>query len=223
MRQFAVIGLGRFGYKVAATLAEKGADVLAVDENEEIIQKISDEVARAVVANSTDEDALRACAVQEVDVVVVGIGQSIESNVLTTALVKKLGVPEIVSRASSELHGQILDLVGATRVVFPEHDAAIRVANSIRLESIFDRIELPGGVTIAEIDPPASFIGKTLMELQLRTRYGINVIVVKQSADKEEEAKEIQMMPRPDYEIEKGDTLLVVGETESIESVHEYE
>ncbi|MEW6357639.1 MAG: TrkA family potassium uptake protein [Planctomycetota bacterium] len=221
MRQFAVIGLGRFGYKVAETLAEKGADVLAIDENEEVVQKISDTVTRAVAADSMDEDALRGCGVAEVDVAVVGIGQSIEANVLTTALLKKIGVKEIVSRAFSELHGQILELVGATRIVFPEHDAAIRVANSIRRESIFDSIELPGGVTIAEIDPPPSFIGKTLMDLQLRTRYGINVIVVKQSAAKAEDAKDIKMMPRPDYRITEGDTLMVVGESESIESLHE--
>jgi len=223
MRQFAVIGLGRFGTKVAETLADKGAEVLAIDENEDLIQRISDTVTRAVVANGTDEAALRACGVQEVDVGVVGVGESIETSVLTTALLKKLEIPLIVARASSELHGQILEVVGATRVVFPEQDAAVRIANSILLPSVYDRIELPGGVTVAEIKPPKEFVGKTLMELQLRTRYGINVIVVKKPVGGDEGAskeKEIRLMPKPDHSISEGDTLVVVGETAAIEALH---
>lgn len=220
MRQFAVIGLGRFGYKVAESLAEKGAEVLAIDDDAEVIQRISDSVTRALELDCTDEDALRASGVQEVDVAVVGIGESIEASVLTTALLKKLGIPLIVARASSELHGQILEVVGANRVVYPEHDAAIRVAHGVLLPSVFDRIELPGGVSVAEIRPPKEFVGKTLTELELRQRYGLNVIVVKQTAKEDGVEEEVRMMPTPDYRIAEGDIMVVVGDTSAIEALY---
>ena len=140
MRQFAVIGLGRFGCKVAETLAQKGASVIAVDTIQENVEKVSDFVTKAVRIDSTDEKALLACGIKDVDVAVVAMGEDIESSVLTTALLKNLDVAEIVARACSTLHAQILRLVGATRVVFPEEYMGFRVANSILSPGVLEYI-----------------------------------------------------------------------------------
>lgn len=223
MRQFAVIGLGRFGRKVAETLAKKGVPVIAIDSKPELVGKVSDFVTKAVQIDSTDEEALIASGVKDVDVAVVSMGEDVESSVLTTALLKNLNIKEIVARASTPLHAQILKMVGATRIVFPEEDMGIRVANSILSPGVLEYIELGADYTLAEIEAKSESIGCTINELNLRTKYGINVLIVKRKVfevgEKTEETleKEVKVLPTSDYKIQERDVLVVVGNSKDIE------
>lgn len=224
MRQFAVIGLGRFGRKVAETLAKKGAPVIAIDSKPELVGKVSDLVTKAVQIDSTDAEALIASGVKDVDVAVVSMGEDVESSILTTAILKNLNIKEIVARASTPLHAQILKLVGATRIVFPEEDIGIRVAHSILSPGVLEYIELGAEYTLAEIEPKSESVGRTMNEMNLKTKYGINVLIVKRKVSemsaKPEEIieKEVNVLPSPDYTIQEGDVLVVVGNSKDIEA-----
>jgi trk system potassium uptake protein TrkA len=223
MRQFAVIGLGRFGFKVAEILTKKGAQVVAIDRNHTLVEKVRDMVTEAVQLDCTDEEALRESGVQDVDVAVVSIGEDVESSILTTTLLKNFGIQEIVSRASSRLHAQILKEVGATRVVFPEEDMGLRVANSILEPGVLEYIELGADYNLAEIEVKGDFIGKTFKELNIKSRYSVNVIMimkkVKQKSDNEGQffEKEMKELPAPDYVLGEKDILVVVGDSKDIE------
>lgn len=228
MRQFVVIGLGRFGRKVAETLAKKGAPVIAIDCKPELVGNVSNFVIKAVQIDSTDEDALVASGVKDVDVAVVGMGEDVESSILTTALLKNLNIKEIVARASTPLHAQILKMVGATRVVFPEEDMGIRVANSILSPGVLEYIELGADYTLAEIEAKSESIDRTIDELDLRAKYGVNVLIVKrkvfEAGEKLEETmkKEMKVLPTSDYKIQEGDVLVVVGNSKDIESFEKH-
>jgi trk system potassium uptake protein TrkA len=211
--RFAVIGLGRLGSHLAQYLSSRGAEVIAIDKDMRTVEAIKDQVAFAVKLDSVDEEALRSQGIDKVDVVIVTIGEDFESNVLTVALLKKLGVKEVIARASSEIQRQILKLVGADRVIFPEADTAERLAQSLISPSILDYIPLTDGKSIAQVNAPRSFHGKTIAELKIRTRYGVSIIAVKRPSDEEEVAE----LPSPDYVIKKGDILVVVGANEDIE------
>ncbi|HHT9160004.1 MAG: hypothetical protein A3G70_09260 [Planctomycetes bacterium RIFCSPLOWO2_12_FULL_39_13] len=228
MRQFAVIGLGRFGSKVAETLAKKGVHVIAIDSDPELVGRVSDVVTKAVQIDSTDEESLAASGVKDVDVAVVAMGEDVESSILTTALLKNLNIKEIVARACTKLHAQILKMVGATRVVFPEEDMGIRVANSILSPGVLEYIELGADYTLAEIEAKSESIGHTINELDLKTRYGINVLIVKRKVievgEKAGEAteKEVKVLPTSDYKIQRGDILVVVGNSKDVESFEKH-
>ena len=228
MRQFAVIGLGRFGRKVAETLAKKGAHVIAIDSNQELVARASDVVTKAIQMDSTDEKALVAVGIKDVDVAVVSMGEDIESSVLTTALLRNLDVKEIVARACTSLHAQILKMVGASRVVFPEEDMGIRVANSILSPGVLEYIELGADYTLAEIEAKSDSIGRTINELDLKTKYGVNVLIVKrkviEAGEKADESreKEVKVLPTSNYKIQEGDVLVVVGNSKDIESFEKH-
>ncbi|MFQ5964608.1 MAG: potassium channel family protein [Candidatus Scalinduaceae bacterium] len=228
MRQFAVIGLGRFGFKVAEILAGKGAQVIAVDKNNALVEKVRDIVTEAVQLDSTDEEALRESGVESVDVAVVSIGRSAESNILTTAILKNFGIKEIVARASTKLQAQILREVGATRVVFPEEDMGLRVANSVLAPGVLEYIELGADYNLAEIEVKGDFTGKSIKELDIKSKYGVNVIMImkriQQETDKEEEflEKEIKELPAPDYVLKEKDIMVVVGDSKDIEVLEKH-
>ncbi|MBO1224373.1 MAG: TrkA family potassium uptake protein [Candidatus Scalindua sediminis] len=228
MRQFAVIGLGRFGFKVAEILAEKGAQVIAIDKDHALVEKARDIVTEAVQLDSTDEEALRESGVEGVDVAVVSIGEGVESSILTTAILKSFGIKEIVARASTKLQAKILKEVGATRVVFPEEDMGLRVANSILAPGVLEYIELGAHYNLAEIEVKGEFTGKSIKELDIKSKYGINVIMImkriKQEAGKEGELveKEIKELPTPDYVLREKDILVVVGDSKDIEVLEKH-
>jgi len=223
MRQFVVIGLGRFGFSVAKTLSEKGHQVLGIDVDEDRVQDLSEIATQAVCADATDEKALKAIGMENIDVAIVGMGDNIEASILTTLVLKELGIKDIVAKAVSEDHRKVLQKVGATKVVAPEKDMGIRVANSLISPTVIEHIELSEDSSIAELIPPAEYINKGLRDIDIRKRYGLNIIAIKKKmkiVTKDGEVKEeqkINVAPEPDDTIRKEDILIVVGTNEHIE------
>jgi trk system potassium uptake protein TrkA len=226
MKRFVVIGLGRFGSSVAKTLVEKKQQVIAIDKNEEFVHDIMDSVTKAVCLDATDEKAVRSVGLENVDVAICGIGTDIESSILITLLLKDLNIPEIVCKAVSAQHKKVLEKIGATRVVLPEKDMGTRLADSLisKSDEVLDHIGLSGNSSIIEIKIPDEFAGKSLRDLAIRARYGVNVIAIKKETAEAEEGKEVKpeeinVTPQADDVIVKGDVLVVFGANEKIEDL----
>ena len=212
MKQFAVIGCGRFGSSVARTLYGLGYDVLAIDENEDVIQNISDSVTHAVQADATDEASIKSLGIRNFDVAVITIGSDIQSSILITLIVKELGVKYVVAKAQNELHAKVLYKIGADRVVFPERDMGVRVAHNLVSSNILDYIELAPDYSIVEISALKDWEGKSLSELNMRVRYGINVMAIKHGA-------EINISPNALDTIRKDDVLVVIGHNDDVQKL----
>jgi trk system potassium uptake protein TrkA len=204
MKQFLVIGLGRFGLSLARALAEKGYEVLGLDSREDLVQLASEYLTHAVQVDATDEKALLSLGIKNFDVAVIAIGQDIEASILCTLILKEVGIPYIVAKAQNHLHGRVLEKTGADRVVFPERDMGIRVANNLISSNLLDYIELSPDFSILEITAPEFAVGKTLAQLKLPNRFGINIIAIKSEA-------EINITPGAADIINQGDVLVVVG------------
>jgi trk system potassium uptake protein TrkA len=203
-KQFAVIGMGRFGSSVAKTLYELGFEVLAVDSSEQRIQEISSMVTHAVTADCTEVEALRALGIGNFDVVVVAIGQDIQASILTTLTLKELGVSKLIVKAQNELHGRVVDKIGADKVIFPERDMGQRVAHHLISPDILDYIELSKDHSIIEMKAAKSQVGKNLRQLDIRAKYGCNVMAIKRG-DK------MNIAPNANDSLREGDVLVVVG------------
>lgn len=212
--KFCVIGLGRFGNQLAITLAEKGMEVLAIDRDESIIATIRDKVTQAVCMNVENEASLQAVGIEDMDTVIVAMGEDFSQSILITALLKKhLNVPKVIARAVNKIHENILMLVGADRVVFPERDLGIRLVNTLSF-ALVEFVQVSEKFAIAEIKPPKSFIGKTIAELQLRKTWQVTCIGIKK------EAAEITLIS-PEYVVVEGDKLLLAGTNESLADMAE--
>jgi trk system potassium uptake protein TrkA len=216
MRQFAVIGLGRFGLSVAKTLTEQGCQVLAIDKDEELVQDASEFVTEAVQVDATDEKSLKAVGIKNVDVAVVGIGTNLEASILTTLTLKEMGVQEIVARAVTEEHGKVLEKVGATKVVFLERDMGMRVANSLVSPSIIEHIYLSPEYSIMETLAPQIFIGQSIGNLDIRAKHGLTIIGVRKKDQPNNKVCELNIAPRADYVITQGDVLILLGSNENL-------
>ncbi|HKL74494.1 MAG TPA: TrkA family potassium uptake protein [Halanaerobiales bacterium] len=214
MKQFVVVGLGRFGSSLAETLAEKDFDVLAIDIDEEIVQNMSNIVTHAVEADATDEEALKTLGVRNFDVAVVSIGDDIHSNILATLILKELGVPYVVVKAQNKLHGKILKKVGADRVVYPERDMGTRIAHNLISSNVLDYIEFAKDYSIVEIIATPNMVGNSLADLELRTRFGVNVMAIKRG-------KELNVTPGANDRILEGDVLVVMGKNKDLDAVKE--
>ncbi|MDO8603419.1 MAG: TrkA family potassium uptake protein [Candidatus Omnitrophota bacterium] len=217
MRQFAVIGLGRFGLSVAKTLTEQGCQVLAIDKDEELVQDASEFVTEAVQVDSTDEKSLKAVGIKNVDIVVVGIGTNLEASILTTLTLKEMGVQEIVARAVTEEHGKVLEKVGATKVVFLERDMGIRVANSLTSPSIIEHIYLSPEYSIMEAVTPQIFVSQSIGSLDIRAKYGLTIIGIRKKEQADVKVCELNISPKADYMIRQGDVLILLGSNENLE------
>lgn len=215
-KQFAIIGLGRFGTSVALTLSKAGYEVLAIDANEERVQKFSDEVTHVVQANTTDEASLKALGIRNFDTVVVAIGEDIQANVLTTLLLKEIGVPNIVAKARNELHGKMLEKIGADKVIYPERDMGIRVAHSLVSANVLDYIELSPNLSLVEVAAPETLRGRSLAQANLRALYGVNVVAIKRG-------EQIIVPPQPGEMITDQDILIVVGTNDGVQKLEEME
>lgn len=208
-KQFVVIGLGRFGASVAKTLYGLGNDVLAIDMDEDLVQEISDNVTHAVQVDATDENALRSLGIRNFDVAVVTIGANIQASVMVTLLVKELGVKYIIAKGNSDLHAKVLYKIGADKVVLPEKDMGVRVAHNLVSDSILDYIELSQDYSIMEISTLSEWQGKKLNELDLRKKYGINVVAIKKE-------QSVNISPLADETIEKGDIVVAIGAADEL-------
>jgi len=223
MKQFAVIGLGSFGRKVALTLSKKGAEVIAIDKDKEKIEDIKDRVVTAVSLNSTSIDELKSIAIGDVDTVVVALGEQQEAAILTTVLLKKLGVNEVIARAMNDLYAQILKMVGADKVVLIEEQMGEQLAKALVAPQIVENIPLASGHLLAEIKPKREFIGKKLKALHLRSIYGVNVVAIQKKLEEINDEGEVVTrikvndLPGPDDKISEDETLLIVGSEEEID------
>ncbi|MFZ5755209.1 MAG: potassium channel family protein, partial [Bacillota bacterium] len=178
-KQFAVIGLGRFGTSVAKTLSALGHDVLAIDSSESAVQAVVHDVTHAVQADARDEETLKALGIRNFDVAVVAIGHELEANILITVMLKEMGVKYVVAKAQTALHGKVLERIGADKIIYPEKDMGIRLAHNLVTSNVMDFIELSPGYSIVEIIAPFAYTNKTLGELNLRARFGISVMAIK--------------------------------------------
>lgn len=213
---FAVIGLGRFGTSVALTLQSLGHEVLAIDSDEEQVQKMSDQVTHVVQADTTDENSLNALGLRNFDAVVVAIGEDVQANVATTLLLKEMGIPFIIAKAKNALHGKMLGKIGADRVVYPERDMGQRVAHNLVSSNLLDYIELSPNLSLVEVTSPEKFVGKTLKQSDMRALYGVNLVAIKR-------CDRVLITPQPDEMILKGDILILIGATEGLHQLESLE
>jgi len=215
MRRFAIIGLGRFGKKLAIALAMSGAEVIAIDKDREEIELIRDQVSHAVRLDGTDEEAMKAQGVDKADVAIIGMGQeSFEAAILTVVNLRQMGVKEIFARAQSLIAGEVFSKVGATEVIYPEIESAQRWAYKLIAPQIGEKIDFAPGYSLARIKAPASFDGKTVMDLQLRQKYNVNLVLIKRgegSKAKKSEKGSIINVPMPSTIVYKDDILMVAG------------
>ncbi|NJK41024.1 MAG: TrkA family potassium uptake protein [Acaryochloridaceae cyanobacterium SU_2_1] len=210
-QQFAVIGLGRFGRAVCLTLHQAGHEVLATDINEKRVAEVSNNnwAAHVMQLDSTDPMALKAAGILEFDTVIIAIGNYLQESIITTLNVKEGGVGKVVAKASSEIHGKLLTRVGADQVVYPEYEAGCTLARSLTKPSILDRFELDPQHSIVEIVVPEDFNLKSIGELELRSRYGLNVLAICHE-------QQFHINPNPNFKLHKGAVMVVIGETEAI-------
>ncbi len=217
MKRFAVIGLGRFGKKLAIALAMSEAEVIAIDKDRAIIDSIRDQVSHAVRLDSTDEEALKAQGVDKVDVAIIGMGEggsAFESSVLTVVNLKQLGIQQIYARAQSLTAGQVLSSVGATEVIYPETESAQRWAYKLIAPQISEKIDFAPGYSLASVKAPASFDNRTVADLELRKKYNVNLVAIKRGEsekDKKSGKAGIINVPLPNTVIYEGDILMVAG------------
>lgn len=206
---YAVIGLGRFGLSLANKLFESGKEVLGIDVNEERVEDSQPYVTHAVIADSTDGEALKSVGIRNIDTVIVAIGNDIQASILSVVLLKELGVKKVIAKAINELHGKVLKKVGADWVVFPDRDMGIRVAHQLLSPNVLNFIELSKDYSVEEVRIPDRMEGKTLRELDLRAEFNISVIAIRHD-------DEINILPSPDRKIDKGDVLVVIGENRDL-------
>lgn len=213
-KQFAVIGLGRFGRAVCASLHRMGYEVLGIDSDEKrVAQILTDQLAaHAVQLDSTEVAALKEAGVFEFDTVIVAIGNYVEESVITTMNLKEAGVPHVVAKASSEIHEKLLRKVGADHVIFPEHEMGCALARSLTKPSILDRFELDPDNSIVEVIVPDDFDGKTISDLRLRSRFGLNLLAVSYNG-------KFEINPEPNRRLRKGEAMVVIGSNKGIDQL----
>lgn len=209
-KQYAVLGLGSFGESVALTLTNMGCDVLVMDDSYEKIQEIADQVSYAMKADVADPDALQALGSRNLDGVVVAVSENLEAGIMATMLCKEMGIPLVVAKAKNRLQGTILQRVGADRIVYPEIEMGSRVAKSLISREFMDWIELSNDYSMVEIAVPDQWVGRSLMELSVRERLGINVVGVISEG-------KIDVTPDPQMPLPAGGILIVIGTNEVLE------
>ena len=220
MKRVGIIGAGRFGLSLAEALAETGIEVLLIDRNNALVQAAIKKVTWAVQCDATSANALESAGISECDTVVVAIGSNVEASMLVTANCKELGIKTVISKATSEIHGKILDKLGADHVVYPDRESAHRLARNITEHNAYDLLELSEGLSLAEIDVPEACVGKTLAEADLRKKSGVTVLCIRRP-DPKNNRKPLQIIiPNPNNDaFEAGDKLIVFGTTSGIDAL----
>jgi trk system potassium uptake protein TrkA len=211
-KQFAVIGLGRFGTSVARTLWKLGQEVLAIDMDEERLRYVSPEVTHTLMADTTDMNVLKSIGIANFDVVIVAIGEmNIQATIITTLLLKELGVPCVVTKALNKMEGRVLEKVGADRVVYPEREMGKRVAHNLVYPNLVDYIELPQGFRISEMIALKEIFGKSVKMLNFRSRYNVNLLLLKRASG------EVLFTPGPDDIVQEGDLMVLAGQKDALD------
>jgi trk system potassium uptake protein TrkA len=200
---------------MALTLTELGHDVIGVDADESRVQRLAEMITHALQIDATDDKALRAAGIQDVDVAVVSIGENIESSLLVVMQLGELGVQTVVAKAVTPLHGRILEKLGVSRVIFPEREMAIRIAHSLVMPNVIDYIELSRDFSIVEVPAPEAFVGRTLKQLELRPRLGLTLIAIKRQP-LGSGTTVTNIAPAADETIRTGDVLALLGSNERL-------
>lgn len=213
-QSYGIVGLGRFGTALATELAKAGADLLVIDHNEEKVRELREYTDNAIVVKSLDKKSLEETGIQNCDVAVVCIGEHMESSILTTLNLVDLGIPKVISKATSIEHGEILRRLGA-EVVYPERDMAVRLAKRLEISRLLDFIQLSEKVNITKFLAPDKFVGQTVQEVNLRARFGMNIIAIVNGPDVIETVS-------PDYVFRAGDAMIVSGSQENVLRLSEY-
>ncbi|HEY31802.1 MAG TPA: TrkA family potassium uptake protein [Dehalococcoidia bacterium] len=213
-KQIAVIGLGRFGVSVASTLCALGNDVLVIDRSESKIQNISQDVTHAVQADATNETVLKELGLSNFEMAIVAIGTDIKSSVLSTILLKKLGIPHVIARANDDLHGSILERIGADIVTYPEREMGIKIAQGVTLAEVSDYMSVVAGYGVAKLAAPPYLVGEKLSDLGFgyKERWEVAVFLIQRG-------DEVIVTPTPGQKIEAGDILVLAGSNEKLEKL----
>jgi trk system potassium uptake protein TrkA len=214
MKRFAVIGLGNFGFHTAKSLYEDGNEVIAIDHDKARVQAIGPYSTEAIVLDATDKTALRSLGLEQMDGVVVATGTNISNSLLICLYLQEMGVKRILAKALDEDHEKILKRVGATEIIHPERDIALRVARSLSKPNLLDFIPLAEGFELVEIGPPREFIGKSLRELNLRARYNVYVVAVQETVP-----DHFVFVPSADFVLKDSDVMIMLGRTEDIDRI----
>ena len=212
---YGIVGLGRFCYALAVDLAQSGADIMVIDRDEEKVRELREYTENALVVNTLDKKSLMETGIQNCDVGIVCIGEHMESSILTTLNLVSLGVPQVIAKATSAEHGEILAKLGA-EVVYPERDMALRLANRLETARVLDFIQLSESINISKRMVPEKFIGKTVLELNIRARFGLNIIAVENSG-------EVVDVVGPDYTFRAGDVMIISGSRDDLLRLNDWE
>lgn len=209
MGEFAVIGMGRFGRSVAVTLRQLGHQVLVIDKNEAALRQVSDEVTHAIELDATDKEALQGVGITNFDAVIVAIGDFIQESILTTLLLAELGCKRIIAKAVDARQGKVLEKIGAHLVVYPERDSGARIAHTLAAPGVLDYLEISPTFSIEELSVPPHLSGRSLGQLDLKTRFGVSVLLIRRDT-------QLLISPSADTALESGDVLVVVGENRQL-------
>ena len=218
MRRVGIVGAGRFGMALAQSLAESGTEVLLIERNGSLVQAASGVVAYAVQGDATQARVLEEAGLKECDIAVVAVGSNIEVSTLATVICKELGIPRVIAKATSEMHGKILAKLGADQVIFPDRDSAHRLAHAIASNGAFDLLEISEGCSIAEIDVPESCREKTLAQADLRNKTGVTVLCIRRLDENPKKPRAV-MIPGPNDQLHPEDKLIVFGTTKQIDAL----
>src|SRR5918998_2489332 len=210
--QVMVIGLGRFGSAVARELERLGHEVLAIDRDEQRVNEIASDVTHALELDAADEDALRDAGAAEFGTAIVAISSDAEPSIFATMVLKRLGVQNVIAKAGSLLHGEILSRVGADRVVFPEGETGLRLAHSFNVPNVIDYLDVAPGFGIEKIRPPKNFVGRTLGELDMKGRLGLTPIGLRRG-------QQVLVNPTRDERIAEGDELILIGRDDKLDQL----
>ena len=213
-KQLAVLGLGKFGNEVARQLALDGCEVLAIDKDPDVVDDIKDHVTRAVIADTTDEDALNSLDLKSFDCALVALGGSLEASVLTCLHLKELGVKKIIAKAMTPQHERILNRLGVHRVLYPEREAAQRLAKHLAYDALLDFLPLAPGFSMAEVAPNDQIVGKSLLEAKIRQKYNVQVVAIRELLP-----ERWHMVPDPQLVIKDSDVLVVIGRNEDLRKI----
>ncbi len=216
MKRFAVIGLGKFGFHVAKALFEDGNEVIAIDQDRNRIQEIDPYCTEAIVMDATDKEKLKALGLENMDSVVLSAGSRISNSILVCLHLQEIGVKKILAKALDDDHAKILKKIGATEIIRPEMAMAVRVARGLSTPNILDFIPLAEDYNLLQVDPPRAFIGKTLKELDLKARYNVFVIAIKELVP-----ENFVLVPHAGFLIKDSDVLILLGKEQDISKIKE--